>query len=101
VGILPGFCFAGCPITPQERNLDYRVVQERRAVELRRYGMPDSAPALCLVHLGCQLRAEKPFAVAYSLRQGSIILGDIVSMQFFYGDGDSQACKVLDIQVPQ
>lgn len=102
--LLAGFAFtakANCPITPQERNLDFRVVQERRAVELRRYGTPDSAPPLCVLHLGCQLREAKPVTVSYSLRADSILLGDITGMQFSYGDGSSQACRVTDIRVPQ
>jgi hypothetical protein len=51
VGLLPGFSEASCPITPQERNLDFRIVHERRAVELRRYGTPNSEPPLCVVRL--------------------------------------------------
>ena len=92
--------FASCPITPQERNLDYRIVQDRRAVELRRYGTPDSAAPICVVQLGCRLSGAKPTSVSYTLRAGSILLGDFVSMQFFYSDGTSHACRVTDIQVP-
>ena len=92
---------ANCPITPQERNLDFRVVHERRAVELRRFGTPDSAPPLCVLHLGCQLREAKPLTVSYSLRADSILLGDISAMQFSYGDGSRQACRVTDIRGPQ
>ena len=101
--IAPAFSpvFASCPITPQERNLDYRIVQDRRAVELRRYGTPDGAAPICVVQLGCQLSGAKPTSVSYTLRAGSILLGDFVSMQFFYGDGTSHACRVTDIQVPQ
>jgi hypothetical protein len=92
---------ASCPITPQERNLDFRVVQDRRAVELRRYGTPDTAPPLCILQLACQLREAKPVTVSYSLRRDSIVLGDIAAMQFSYGDGSNQSCRVTDIQVPQ
>jgi hypothetical protein len=92
---------ASCPITPQERNLDYRVVQERRAVELRRYGTPDSEPPVCVLHLACQLPDAKPVGVSYVLRAGSILLGDISAMQFSYGDGSTQRCRVTDIRVPQ
>jgi hypothetical protein len=44
----------------------------------RRYGTPDSA-----------------------LRADSILLGDISAMQFSYGDGSRQACRVTDIRGPQ
>jgi hypothetical protein len=101
VGALPGLCEAHCPITPQERNLDFRIVQERRAVELRRYGTPDSAPPVCVLQLGCQLRDAKPVSVAYTLRRDSILLGDIAAMQFSYGDGSNQSCRVTDMRVPQ
>ena len=92
---------ASCPITPQERNLDYRVVQERRAVELRRYGTPDSESPVCVLHLDCQLPNARPVGVSYVLRSGSILLGDISAMQFSYGDGSTQRCRVTDIRVPQ
>ena len=92
---------ASCPITPQERNLDYRLVHERRAVELRRYGTPDSEPPVCVLHLACQLPDARPIGVSYVLRPGSILLGDISAMQFSYGDGSSQRCAVTDIRVPQ
>jgi hypothetical protein len=92
---------ASCPITPQERNLDYRLVQERRAVELRRYGTPDSEPPVCVLQLACQLPDAKPVGVSYILRAGSILLGDISAMQFSYGDGSTERCRVTDIRVPQ
>ena len=90
-----------CPITPQERNLDYRLVQERRAVELRRYGTPDTEPPVCVLHLDCRLPDAKPVGAGYVLRAGSILLGDISAMQFSYGDGSTQRCRVTDIRVPQ
>lgn len=99
--LVPGVSEASCPITPQERNLDWRVVNNRRSVELRRFGTADSAPPLCVLHLGCRLRDGKPVAVAYTLRRDSILLGDISDMQFSYGDGSSQSCRVNAIQVPQ
>ena len=92
---------ASCPITPQERNLDYRVVQERRAVELRRYGTADTESPVCVLHLDCQLPDARPVGVGYILRSGSILLGDISAMQFSYGDGSTQRCRVTDIRVPQ
>ena len=98
--ILPAVATANCPITPQERNLDFRVVKEGRAVELRRYGTPDAAPPLCVLHLGCRLREARPVTVSYSLRADSILLGDITGMQFSYGDGSRQACRVTYIRVP-
>ena len=100
-GCLATPVFASCPITPQERNLDFRVLPERRAVELRRFGTPDSAPPVCVVHLACRLRDAKPAGVSYTLRAGSILLGDFVSLQLFYEDGTSHACRVTDIRVPQ
>jgi hypothetical protein len=92
---------ASCPITPRERNLDYRLVQERRAVELRRYGTPDHEPPVCVLQLACQLPDARPVGVSYTLRAGSILLGDISAMEFSYSDGSSQRCRVTDIRVPQ
>jgi hypothetical protein len=92
---------ASCPITPQERNLDFRVTPDRRAVELRRYGTPDSAPPLCVLRLACRLRDARPVSISYSLRRDSILLGDISALQFSYGDGAAQSCNVTDIRVPQ
>ena len=101
MGWAPAFSWAACPITPFERNLDWRVVQKGRAVELRRHGTPDSAPPLCVLQLACQLPDAKPITVSYSLRRDSILLGDIAAMQFSYGDGTSQACRVTEIEVPK
>jgi hypothetical protein len=71
---------------PQERNLDWH-----RA----------GAPPLCVLQLGCRLRDAKPVSVAYTLRGDSILLGDIAAIQFSFGDGASQSCRVTDIRVPQ
>jgi hypothetical protein len=90
-----------CPITPYEGNLDFRVVQKGRAVELRRHGMPDSAPPLCILQLACQLPGGKPVTVSYTMRRDSILMGDIAAMQFAYGDGTQQSCRVIEIEVPK
>jgi hypothetical protein len=96
-----GVASASCPITPQERNLDFRIVKDRRAVELRRYGTPDSTPPLCVLHLACELPDAKPVTVSYVLRRDSILLGDISAMRFSYADGVVQSCNVTEIRVPQ
>jgi hypothetical protein len=92
---------ANCPITPLERHFDFRLVKERRAVELRRHGAPGSASPLCVLHLGCQLPDAKPVTVSYVLRRDSILLGDISAMNFSYADGVVQSCNVTEIRVPQ
>jgi hypothetical protein len=97
---LPAVAAANCPITPQERNLDFRIVEERRAVELRRYGTPDGASPVCVLHLACQLPEAKPVTVSYVLRRDSILLGDISAMRFAYADGVVQSCNVTEIRVP-
>jgi hypothetical protein len=90
-----------CPITPYERNLDFRVVQKGRAVELRRHSTPDSAPPLCVLQLACRLPDAKPVTVSYSMRRDSILMGDISAMHFAYRDGTQQSCRVTEIEVPQ
>ena len=93
--------YGSCPITPYERNLDFRVVQKGRAVELRRHGMSDSAPPLCILQLACQLPEARPVTVSYTMRRDSILMGDIAAMQFAYGDGTQQSCRVTEIEVPK
>jgi hypothetical protein len=80
-----------------ERNLDFRIVQGRSAVELRRRGTPNTEPPLCVLQLGCQVRHEKPQTVSYVLRRDSILLGDISAMRFAFADGTVQACNVTEI----
>ncbi len=92
---------ASCPLLPGEHKLDFSLVQDRRAVELRRHGVPNSAPPLCLVQLACRVERIDLRNVSYTLRAGSILIGDISSMQFFFADGNSQACGVTEIRVPQ
>ena len=74
------------------------MVAERRAVELRRHGVPDSAPPLCTVILGCQVRAATVSNVSYTLRAGSILIGDISTMHFSFVDGNTQSCGVTEIR---
>jgi hypothetical protein len=90
---------ATCPLLPGEKNLDFRVVDER-TVELRRRGEPQGLPPLCVLRLGCKVEGEVR-AVAYRLREGSILLGDISALHFFYVEGGAQACPVSEIRVPR
>ena len=98
---MPAVSSAACPITPYERNLDFRVVQKGRAVELRRHGAPNAAPPLCILQLACRLPEPQPVTVSYTLRSDSILMGDIAAMQFAYRDGSKHACSVTEIEVPQ
>ena len=83
---------------PGEQKLDFRLVAERRAVELRRHGVPDSAPALCTVALACQVKPATLQNVSYTLRAGSILIGDISALHFLFLDGTTQSCPVTEIR---
>jgi hypothetical protein len=92
---------AGCPLLPGEYKLDVRVLQDRRGVELRRHGVPNSAPALCVLQLGCQVGPATVRNVSYTLRPGSILAGDIAAVHFQFLDGQTQSCTVSEIRVPE
>jgi hypothetical protein len=99
--LLCGFPILGwtaCPLLPGESKLDFRVVAERRAVELRRHGVPDSAPPLCTLLLDCRVRSATVSNASYTLRGGSILIGDISTMHFLFLDGNTQACGVTEIR---
>jgi hypothetical protein len=89
---------AACPLLPGEHKLDFRVVAERRAVELRRHGVPDSAPPVCTLQLDCRVRPVTIGNVSYTLRAGSILIGDISTMHFLFLDGNTQSCGVTEIR---
>lgn len=92
---------AACPLLPGEHKLDFRLMADRRAVELRRHGVPDSAPPLCLLELACKVGPADVRNVSYTLRPGSILIGDIAAVNFQFLDGNTQTCAVTDIRVPQ
>jgi hypothetical protein len=90
---------ANCPILPVERDLDYHILEDRRAVELRRRHEPKGSP-LCVLQLGCRVREEALTSVSYVLRRDSILPGDIIAMRFSFSDGAEQACPVRAIHTP-
>jgi hypothetical protein len=92
---------SACPLLPGEYRLDVRVLQDRRAVELRRHGVPNSAPALCVLQLACEVGPADVRNVSYALRRGSILAGDIAAVHFQFLDGQTQSCTVTEIQVPE
>lgn len=92
---------AACPLLPGEHKLDFRLAEDRRAVELRRHGVPESAPPLCTLHLGCKVGPADVRNVSYTLRPGSILIGDIAALSFQFLDGNTQTCAVTDIRVSQ
>ena len=99
--VLPGLAGAACPLLPGESKIDFRLVEDRRSVELRRHGIPNSAAPTCVLELACRVRPADVRQVSYTLRRNSILLGDIASMQFLFLDGSEQSCEVADIKVPQ
>jgi hypothetical protein len=92
---------AACPLLPGEYKLDVRLLQDRRAVELRRHGVPNSAPPLCVLQLACRVGPANVRNVSYTLRSGSILVGDIAAVHFQFLDGQTQSCRVTEIQVPE
>ncbi len=98
--MISGVAAASCPLLPGEHKLDFRLAPDRSSVELRRHGVPDSAPPTCVLHLACKVGPADVRQVSYTLRAGSILIGDIAAVQFFFADGDSQACGVREIRMP-
>jgi hypothetical protein len=92
---------SACPLLPGEYKLDVRVLPDRRAVELRRHGVPNSAPPLCVLELACQVGPVDVRNVSYTLRPGSILAGDVATVHFQFLDGQTQSCRVDEIQVPE
>jgi hypothetical protein len=92
---------AACPLLPGEYKLDVRLLQDRRALELRRHGVPNSAPPLCVLQLACRVGPANVRNVSYTLRSGSILVGDIAAVHFQFLDGQTQSCRVTEIQVPE
>jgi hypothetical protein len=76
-------------------------MQDRRAVELRRHGVPNSASPLCVLQLACEVDPTDVSNVSYTLRRGSILVGDIATVHFQFIDGQTQSCRVDDIRVPE
>lgn len=91
---------ASCPLLPGEHKLDFRLAPDRRSVELRRHGVPDSAPPTCVLHLACKVGPAAVRHVSYTLRTGSILIGDISALQFAFLDGTVQSCGVSEIRLP-
>ena len=79
---------------PGENNLDYRIVDDGRAVELHRRSVAQGETRLCRLQLACRV-ASVPSQAAYVLREGSIVLGDIIALRFYFADGRRQDCPVL------
>lgn len=99
--MIGGGAAASCPLLPGERKLDFRIAPDRRSVELRRHGIPDSAPPTCVLHLACRVGPADVRDVSYTVRSGSILIGDISALQFAFLDGSVQSCGVSEIRAPQ